>query len=85
MHYFAKVETQTSANISKQAITKPVLACRRKVSPSINCHMRLQEVRKYLFTKLHMKDDLGIAQALTWRYVLALSLVAHSQQLLGTA
>ena len=38
--------------------------------------MRLQEVRKYLFTKLHMKDDLGIAQALTWRYVLALSLVA---------
>jgi diguanylate cyclase (GGDEF)-like protein/PAS domain S-box-containing protein len=29
-----------------------------------------------LFTKLHIKDDLGIAQALTWRYVLALSLVA---------
>lgn len=29
-----------------------------------------------MFTKLHIKDDLGIAQALTWRYVLALSLVA---------
>nr|WP_294839212.1 diguanylate cyclase [uncultured Methylotenera sp.] len=29
-----------------------------------------------MFTKLHTKDDLGIAQALTWRYVLALSLVA---------
>jgi diguanylate cyclase (GGDEF)-like protein/PAS domain S-box-containing protein len=31
---------------------------------------------KNLFAKLHIKDDLGIAQALTWRYVLALSLVA---------
>jgi len=29
-----------------------------------------------LFTNTHIKDDLGIAQALTWRYVLALSLVA---------
>lgn len=29
-----------------------------------------------MFTKTHIKDDLGIAQALTWRYVLALSLVA---------
>jgi diguanylate cyclase (GGDEF)-like protein/PAS domain S-box-containing protein len=33
-------------------------------------------VRKDLFTNTHIKDDLGIAQALTWRYVLALSLVA---------
>ncbi|ACT48664.1 diguanylate cyclase domain-containing protein [Methylotenera mobilis] len=29
-----------------------------------------------MFTPLHIKDDLGIAQSLTWRYVLALSLVA---------
>ena len=29
-----------------------------------------------MFTNTHIKDDLGIAQALTWRYVLALSLVA---------
>lgn len=29
-----------------------------------------------MFTKLQHKDDLSIAQALTWRYVLALSLVA---------
>lgn len=33
-------------------------------------------MRKDLFTNTHIKDDLGIAQALTWRYVLALSLVA---------
>jgi diguanylate cyclase (GGDEF)-like protein/PAS domain S-box-containing protein len=38
--------------------------------------MQWQELRKDLFTKLHIKDDLGIARALTWRYVLALSLVA---------
>lgn len=42
----------------------------------VNCHIQWQELRKDLFTKLHIKDDLGIAQALTWRYVLALSLVA---------